>query len=142
MELGPDSTQELRWGLEGYLRAVAAEIGVPVDGTSFEISDTATAYLAIAPRWSAHPGRDLMLTWGERTGWMLEVETDPTEATAVMARLGGDDPVPEPDVVARFVRDVVAGRVDEDRPEKTDGSPTTGGRRYLADRLSRYGADR
>ncbi|WP_245617441.1 DUF6292 family protein [Amycolatopsis taiwanensis] len=42
---------------------------MPPEATSFEVSDTATAYLGLARRWSARPVDDLMLVWSERHGW-------------------------------------------------------------------------
>jgi Family of unknown function (DUF6292) len=124
-------------GLAGYVRAVAAAVRVPMYGTGFEISDTATAYVGLRERWSRCPGRDLMLVWGERHGWYVALETEPIEAPVVLAYLGGTDLTPPPEVVAQFVVDVLAGRlmlsirpvfpVDEHRGE-------------LAKRLSRYGS--
>lgn len=97
-------------GMGGYLRAVADAIGVPAEGTTFEISDTITAYLALSRRWVMRPDQDVMLVWGEHDGWAVSVETDPGETPMVIARFGGADPVPEPDAVARFVTDALASR--------------------------------
>ncbi|CAM3307919.1 DUF6292 domain-containing protein [Kibdelosporangium persicum] len=107
--LDEDSTWELSLGLAGYLRAVAKRIGVPAEGTTFEISDTATAYLALTRRSPAWPARDLMLVWSERTGWIVSVETEPHEAPVVIACFGGTDPLPAPDAVARFVAEALTG---------------------------------
>lgn len=134
---GPtDSMRQLHRGLAGYLHAVAEAIGVPIEGTSFEISDTATAYLALAPRWSERPGADLMLVWAEQHGWAVAVETAPGDAPEVVAYLGGDDLVPEPSTVARFVTDVVTGgdRSGGRRPT----FPTRDNRRDLGQRLAQY----
>lgn len=136
MPTGQDSTADLRPGLAGYLRAVAAEVGVPSDGTSYEISDTATAYLALARRWSRRPGHDLMLEWGERDGWALAVETAPADAVEVVAYLGGDDVVPPPSEVARFVTAVIAGAEFARESPEFDGDD----RHALASRLARYAA--
>jgi uncharacterized protein DUF6292 len=130
-----DSARSLSRGLAGYLHAVAEAIGVPAEGTSFEISDTATAYLALAPRWSERPGADLMLVWAEQHGWAVAVETDPADEPEVIAYLGGDDLVPEPSTVARFVTDVVAGGGAGGR---RPAFPTRDNRRDLGDRLARY----
>jgi hypothetical protein len=130
-----DEVRELSHGLAGYLRAVAGAIGVPSEGTTFEISDTATAYLAMARQWPGRPGRDLMLVWSERTGWIVQVETDPGEQPMVVARLGGRDPVPEPEVVAKFVADALA-------QERSDvAGPAVSmetNRAHLAEVLTRY----
>lgn len=72
-------------GLAGYVRAVAAAVGVPGEGTESEISDTATAYLGLARRSAELPDRDLMLLWSEQVGWHIAVETDPGEEPMVLA---------------------------------------------------------
>ena len=95
-------------GLAGYVRAVARALNVSAEATASEVSDTATAYLALSVRSTTHPGRDLMLVWTERRGWALSVETAPTEPPAVLAYLG-PDVVPVPTEVARFVAGVLAG---------------------------------
>ncbi|WP_116049853.1 DUF6292 family protein [Amycolatopsis palatopharyngis] len=131
-----DSTPALRQGLSGYLRAVAEEVGVPREGTSFEVSDTATAYLALAGRWHERADQDLMLVWSERHGWVLAVETDPAEPALVVDYLGGNDLVPTPAEVGRFVTEVVAGlrRHQGDRPV----FPIVDTRHDLAERLAAY----
>jgi hypothetical protein len=135
MDTENGSTRALAQGLAGYVRAVAEEIGVPTEGTGFEISDTATAYLGLARRWSERPGRDLMLVWSEQHGWSVAVEVDPTEAPMVVAHLGGDDLVPTPRAVAQFVTDVLADR----RPaERCQTFPAISDRDSLAERLNRY----
>ncbi|MTD55336.1 DUF6292 family protein [Amycolatopsis pithecellobii] len=130
MDRAADRTFDLSRGLEGYVRAVADALDLPAEGTSFEISDTATAYLALR-REARHPGEDLMLVWSERDGWALAVETAPSAVIAYF----GEDPVPEPPLVARFVRDVLAGRRREGhRPAFS----TDGNRPGLAERLLPY----
>lgn len=108
-----DGVRELSLGLAGYLRAVAKAVGVPSEGTTCEVTDTATAYLALTRRWPARPGRDLMLVWTARTGWILSVETNPQEKPIVVSRLGGIDPVPAPEAVAQFVTDALTRRDSE-----------------------------
>lgn len=94
--------------LPQYVGAVAALLGVPPEATSFEITDTATAYLALTPRCPGRDDRDLMLTWSERDGWIVAEETTPIEEPVVVACFGGDL-VPHPALVARFVTDVLLG---------------------------------
>lgn len=125
---GMDDSALISLGLARYVRAVAEEIGVPPEGTEFEVSDTATAYLGLEG-----PGRDLMLLWNERRGWSIAVETDPTEKPVVVAHLGLPL-VPPPDEVARFVDDVLAGKSGGAEPDFA----TTQDRRRLAGRLSEY----
>ncbi|HKS48583.1 MAG TPA: DUF6292 family protein [Amycolatopsis sp.] len=135
MDDRPGSVPTVSRGLAGYVRAVADAVGVPAEATSFEISDTATAYLGLTRRWSARPGNDLMLVWSERHGWAVAVETDPGQDALVVAYLAGEGVVPEPAAVARFVTDVVTGRRSgSPRPV----FPTTAGRHELAERLARY----
>ncbi|MFC0436943.1 DUF6292 family protein [Kutzneria buriramensis] len=127
-----DCTPALTRGLAGYLHAVAEAVGVPVDGTSYEVSDTATAYLALIRRTSDRPGRDLMLVWSEHDGWAVSVETEPLEPPILLSFHGGEDPVPDPRIVAHFVTEVLDGRRGAGRPT----SPR--GRAHLAERLTSY----
>jgi hypothetical protein len=122
-------------GLGGYVHAVARAVGVSPEATSYEVSDTATAYLGLNRRVPKHPDRDLMLVWGERDGWLVAVETDPVEEPIVLAYLGGDV-LPGPEAVARFVTDLVAGGA----PGQTTapGFRSPGDRDELAERLARY----
>jgi hypothetical protein len=94
-----------------------------------------TAYLGLAERCPARPGQDLMLVWGEQHGWAVAVETDPFEPPMVLDYFGGDDIVPAPRPVARFVADVIAGR----RPVSARPVyPSSRDRLELAGRLKRY----
>ena len=51
-----EADRALAEGLAGYVRAVAAALNVGAEATAFEVSDTATAYLALSVRSTAHPG--------------------------------------------------------------------------------------
>ncbi|HKS44579.1 MAG TPA: DUF6292 family protein [Amycolatopsis sp.] len=138
MDVDVDVTQALFRGLAGYVRAVAQELDLPAEGTSFEISDTATAYIGLAARWPARPGRDLMLNWSECAGWSIAVETTPAELTLVVAEFGAD-PLPPPRPLARFVTNTLAGHrrrvaLDRARPDPIN-------RHMLAARLARYISD-
>jgi hypothetical protein len=130
----PDLTRTLERGLGAYVRAVAAAIGVPAEGTTVEISDTATAYLALSRPWPGRPRHDVMLVWSEQRGWTVAVETAPSEDTAVLARWAGDELVPPPDEVARFVDDAAAGR----QAERKDSAAVPVTRHVLARRLGEY----
>jgi len=123
-------------GLGGYVRAVAREVGVSPEAINYEVSDTATAYLALNRRTPNYPDRDLMLIWGERDGWVVAVETDPAEAPIVLAYLGRDV-LPAPHAVARFVTDLVAGRNPGQATAPKLRFPSD--RDDLAERLARYG---
>lgn len=132
-EADADVTPAVTRGLAGYLSAVATAVGVPVEGTSYEVSDTATAYLALIRRLPDRPDHDLMLVWSERVGWAISVETQPTEPPVVLALLGGDL-VPEPQAVVRFVTAVLAG-------DRGNGSAVGRyNRPFLAELLSPYAA--
>ncbi|MEV4731337.1 DUF6292 family protein [Saccharopolyspora sp. NPDC049426] len=135
------SPSETAWalerGLDGYVQAVAAALEVPIEATSFEISDTATAYLGLAHRAAERPREDLMLVWSEQQGWSVMAETDPAEAPKMIAEFGSYDRVPEPRTVARFARDVMSGH--RPAPERsTFRGPAI--REELARQLTPYAA--
>ncbi len=92
-----------------YVDQVAAAIGVPSNATGHEVTDTATAYLALDQRAAIRPDQDLMLVWDEHLGWYIAVETNPAESPVVVAYLDGDV-VPSADAVARFVTVAADGR--------------------------------
>ncbi|OXM68611.1 DUF6292 family protein [Amycolatopsis vastitatis] len=135
MEHPEPDARTLERGLAEYVRAVAAAVGVPVESTTVEISDTATAYLGLPRRWLDRPDHDVMLVWSEQRGWSLAVETDPADDPVVIARQGGGDLVPPPGTVARFVADAVAGH---HTGQESAGPAPLGTRRSLADRLEPY----
>jgi hypothetical protein len=126
----PDVTALPAGGLRGYVAAVADALGLSVAGVHHEVTDTATAYIALTERSPRAPDRDLMLTWTDVTGWTLAIEPGrPDQASVVLARLAGD-PLPAAAVVARFVDQVLAGSPVDPAPVP---DPAT-----LADRLARY----
>lgn len=103
---GPAGSSALLQSLAKYVNHVAEAVGVPPDATSYEVTDTATAYVGLNAQ--SHE-RDLMLLWDERTGWCIGTEAEPAETSQIIGRLRGDT-VPVPATVAQFVADVVAGR--------------------------------
>lgn len=135
----PETVPLAEQGLAAYVRAVAALLGVPEDATSYEVSDTANAYLALTRRSPHHPDGDLMLIWNDEDGWHAALEAAPARPSTVIAYLGGDNVVPEPQVVATFVDDLLAGRRAGTLtpPDSRSSEP-----RLIADRLARYGEPR
>ncbi len=97
-----DGTALLTHALNRYVRSVAKALGVPIEGVSFEVTDTATAYVALGCRAVQHPDRDVMLVWSSAQGWTVSIETDPAEPPIVLGRSTGDL-VPAPETVARLV---------------------------------------
>lgn len=138
MDVDIDVTQALLRGLAGYVRAVARELDLPAEGTSFEISDTATAYLGLVTRWGPRPGRDLMLIWSEHAGWSIAVETTPTEPPLVVAEFG-DNPLPLPRALARFVTTTLAGHRTRIVADRVWPDPIN--RKMLAAHLGKYTSD-
>ncbi|WP_370942951.1 DUF6292 family protein [Amycolatopsis sp. cg5] len=125
------NAQTIANGLKGYVSEVAMAVDVAREAVTFEVSDTATAYVGLSERRADRPDRDLMLIWSERHGWAIAVETEPDRA----AYLGGEDPVPEPAEVARFVAEVIGG---DGRGQARPQFAITGDRDRLAGRLARY----
>jgi Family of unknown function (DUF6292) len=133
-EVPVDETDALAGALKTYVRAVADAVGVPPEGTSCEVTDTVTAYVALARRGHEHPNRDLMLVWSERQGWVVSVETGPTEPPLVLSCLGGDT-VPDPETVARFVADLVDQHAP---PRRLVALPPAVDRLRLAERMAQH----
>lgn len=97
-----EGTYLLAGALERYVWKVAEALGVPRDGVSFEVTDTATAYVALGCRAVAHPDRDVMLVWSATLGWTVSIETDPAEPLIVLGRSTGEI-VQSPAAVVRLV---------------------------------------
>ncbi|MFC5053240.1 DUF6292 family protein [Saccharothrix xinjiangensis] len=110
-----DVAHGLARALGAYVRTVAEAVGVPREGTTCEVTDTATAYLALGCRSTEHPDRDVMLVWSASQGWVVSIETSPGEPPIVLSRSTGDL-VPAPEAVARFVAESVTRRGSGLRP--------------------------
>ncbi|GAA3629479.1 hypothetical protein C8D88_1011847 [Lentzea atacamensis] len=132
-----EGTHLLTGALERYVRKVAEALGVPRDGASFEVTDTATAYIALGCRAVAHPDRDVMLVWSATQGWAVSIETDPAEPLIVLARLSGDI-VQAPEAVAGFVTESMT-RAGDRQPPAADARPM--GWSDLAECMERYAPD-
>ena len=137
-ERAPAATSEgthlLAGALERYVSQVAASLGVPRDGVSFEVTDTATAYIALGCRAAAHPGRDVMLVWSATQGWTVSIETDPAEPLIVLARSAGAV-VPSPEAVVRLVATSLSGLGTRESPQ---AGPPRLGWSDLAECMERY----
>jgi hypothetical protein len=129
-----EGTYLLAGALERYVRKVAEALGVPRDGVSFEVTDTATAYIALGCRAVAHPDRDVMLVWSATQGWVVSIETDPAEPLIVLGRSTGDIVQP-PEVVTRLVTESM-GRLGT-REAPVAGPPLMGWS-DLAECMERY----
>ncbi|MEU4675087.1 DUF6292 family protein [Amycolatopsis sp. NPDC023774] len=103
------ATPSLESALAAYTRAVAEQIGVPLDAVTHEVTDTATAYLGLTSRTADRPQRDLMLIWDERIGWYVAIEPRGNDQPPVICHLRGRI-APPPTTVAQFVTDVLGGR--------------------------------
>ncbi|WIX82887.1 DUF6292 family protein [Amycolatopsis carbonis] len=101
--------RDLEPALAEYTRQVAEQIGVPADAVTYEVTDTATAYLGLTRRTTDLPRRDLMLVWDERHGWYIAIEPRGNDQPPVISHLGIQI-APPPATVARFVADVLHGR--------------------------------
>ena len=91
-------------GLQRYVQLVAAVLGADLNGSWYEWSSEATAYLPVPQRMSGNVEQRLALVWDEKSGWSAGVDTD--DDFLVLASYS-EDIVPAPRVVATFVRSVV-----------------------------------
>jgi hypothetical protein len=114
------------FGLAGYVRAVAAAVGVPMDAAGWEVGDSPAAYLALGDRGS---DREFMLIWSARSGSKVCAENTEWQPATVVARFGAHV-VPAPGVVQDFVADVLTGH----RRGGTSARPVA----RLAELLARY----
>lgn len=95
-------------GLYRYLRLVNEAVGLRGDAFYIQLQDPAGAYLALDRRLPGLPWRDTALTWDERQGWAVTVETSSGDDLIVITFLG-PDVLPAPRVVAEFARQVLDG---------------------------------
>ncbi|MCR3718101.1 MULTISPECIES: DUF6292 family protein [Prauserella salsuginis group] len=99
--------------LHAYISAVATALA-PADAAAAQYTcDASTtpagAYIAVDGSLPGFPDRDVALIWDERHGWGVAIETHCGEDLLMVSYLGGNDPVPEPERVARFARRVLDG---------------------------------
>ena len=100
-----DSDVEYRFnrGLRGYLQAVTAALGIGLESCTVDLDTPVSAYVAIDWRLTRFPGRDVALIWDEQHGWAATIEAGCGEDVIVLAYLGGDDVLPDPRHVVRFM---------------------------------------
>lgn len=102
-------------GLDCYVRAVAAALGLPDVAADCSVGELATAYIALDRRSDDHRGHYLMLLWHEECGWAVAVETAPNDPAVLLAYVG-DRVLPEPAAVADGVRAVLDGAAGRSGP--------------------------
>jgi hypothetical protein len=90
-------------GLRQYLLAVAGKLEAPAWFCEVEVP--ASAYLALERRLARFPDHETALLWDERDGWSAAVESPTGEDVVVLAYLG-DDVLPAPQAVVKFVGDL------------------------------------
>lgn len=117
--------------LHAYVDAVAHRLGIRPEYTSCDVSESTSAYLALADRLPGFPDRDLALIWDERFGWAAAIESGCGEDLTLVAFLG-TEPVPPPQAVAAFVNELLTGT----NPGRLD-PPDFGPHLDLAHRLHR-----
>jgi hypothetical protein len=123
-------------GLRSYVGRVAAGLGLDSAGMWCEVADEAAAYVALEQRLASRPARDVALVWDDRRGWAVGVETRSGEDLLVVAWYG-PELLPSPEEVVRFVRNVLAERVDHSAPP----SVCAAARRQVRARLARCATD-
>ncbi|WP_410589963.1 DUF6292 family protein [Amycolatopsis sp. lyj-23] len=106
-------------GLRAYLGEVARALGFGLESCTVDVDVPVSAYLAVDWRLRRFPERDVALLWDEVHGWAAAVEAACGEDMIVLSYLGGEDVLPPPDEVVRFLTALRAGAGEPDCP----GSP-------------------
>jgi hypothetical protein len=96
-------------GLHGYVRQVAAALGLSGDCYYVENAPPRSAYLALEGRLPGCPDQHVALLWDECHGWALVTET---EAAAELVPRGyfGESVLPCPGRVAEFSVEIFTGK--------------------------------
>jgi hypothetical protein len=103
--------------LRGYLAATADCLGVGLESCTIDVDLPTSAYLAVNRRLPEFPDRDLALLWDEVHGWAAAIETHSGEDLIVVSYLDATTVTPPPRRVARFLRELCAGRSGPGRPD-------------------------
>ncbi|GGS35545.1 MULTISPECIES: DUF6292 family protein [Actinokineospora] len=100
-------------GLHGYVREVTERLGLSGE-CSYVQAEPLGVYLALDGRLPGYPDRDVALLWDDERGWAAAVETHSGEDLLVQAWFG-HDLLPAPHKVARWVRGLFDGRLQQPR---------------------------
>jgi hypothetical protein len=101
----------------GYLARVAKAAGVGLESCTVDFDVPVSAYIALDWRLSRFPDRDLALLWHEAHGWSAAVEAAGGEDTIVLAYVDGDDVLPDPRTVVKFLAALRAADHSAGRPD-------------------------
>lgn len=104
IDFGRDIEYHFARGLRAYLGRVARAVGVGFESCSLDLDVPTSGYVALDRELPGLPGYDLALIWDEVHGWSAVVEPAAGGAAEVLAYLGGDEVVPSPRSVARFLK--------------------------------------
>ncbi|MEU0532709.1 DUF6292 family protein [Amycolatopsis tolypomycina] len=96
-------------GLRAYLGEVARALGFGLESCTVDVDVPVSAYVAVDWRLRRFPERDVALLWDEVHGWAVAVEAACGEDMIVLSYLGGDDVLPPPREVVRFLTALRAG---------------------------------
>ncbi|HEY3468857.1 MAG TPA: DUF6292 family protein [Amycolatopsis sp.] len=102
-DFGRDVEYHFARGLRAYLARVAHAAGVGFESCSLDFGLPSSAYVALDRTRRDRPDEDLALVWDEVHGWAAVAEPACGGAAEVLAYLGGNDVLPSPSVVARFL---------------------------------------
>jgi hypothetical protein len=101
-------------GLRAYLGSVARALGFGIESCTVDVDVPVSAYVAVDWRLRRFPDRDVALLWDEVHGWAVAVEASCGEDVIVLAYLGGEEILPEPRAVVRFLAGLRAGDLTAD----------------------------
>ncbi|MGH8882495.1 MAG: DUF6292 family protein [Stackebrandtia sp.] len=93
-------------GLREYVWSIADALGVGADCCYVQLESPVHAYIPLDERLPRLPGSDVALTWDADQGWAVGVEHG-VDVIPLCFLTG--DVVPEPERVAEFVEQVLAG---------------------------------
>lgn len=119
-------------GLRRYVGLVAQACELGMDCSFIELERPVSAYLPVDGRVPGFPDVDVALCWQEGRGWAAGVEPHSAEELVLITQLRGDV-LPDPERVARFLREVRGGDLSGD---EVTGRPRTAD--DLLDRLAGY----